>query len=78
MTIVFMILLALFLLNYLAPFWAPLEKFEVLGPLHYFRPVSLLAGGDWPWRDLGVLAGAGAVLWLVAGVIFARRDLCTV
>ena len=77
MTIVFLILLALFLLNYLAPFWPPLEKFEFLGPLHYHRPVILLAGGNCPWRDLAVLAGAGGVLWLAAGVIFARRDLCT-
>ena len=78
MTIVFLILLALFLLNYLAQFWPPLEKFVFLGPLHYLRPVDVLASGACPWRDLGVLAGAGGALWLAGGVIFARRDLCTV
>jgi ABC-2 type transport system permease protein len=78
MTIVFLILLAMFLLSYLAPFWLPLERFEFLGPLHYFRPVNVLASGAWPWRDLSVLAGAGGALWLAGGVIFARRDLCTV
>ena len=78
MTIVFLILLALFLLNYLAQFWSPLEKFVLLSPLHYHRPVNVLATGTWPWADLGVLAGAGATLWLAGGVVFARRDLCTV
>ena len=78
MTIVFVILLALFLLNYLAQFWAPLEKFVFLGPLHYLRPVNILAGGAWQWRDLVVLACAGGALWLGGGVIFSRRDLCTV
>lgn len=78
MTIVFLILLALFLLNYLAQFWPPLEKFVILSPLHYHRPVNVLASGAWPWRELAVLAGAGAALWLAGGVIFARRDLCTV
>lgn len=78
MTTVFLILLALFLLNYLAPFWPPLERFEFLGPLHYFRPVNVLTSGAAPWRDLSVLAGAGVALWLAGGVIFARRDLCTV
>lgn len=78
MTIVFLILLAAFLLSYLAPFWALLGKFEFLGPLHYFRPVNVLTSGACPWRDLGVLAGAGGALWLAGGVIFARRDLCTV
>ena len=78
MTTVFLVLLALFLLNYLAPFWQPLERVVFLSPLHYHRPVSILAGGAWPWRDMGILLGAGAAMWLAAGVVFARRDLCTV
>jgi ABC-2 type transport system permease protein len=78
MTVVFLILLALFLLNYLAQFWSPLESFVFLGPLHYLRPVNILATGACPCRDLAVLAGAGGALWLLGGVIFARRDLCTV
>jgi ABC-2 type transport system permease protein len=78
MTMVFLILLALFLLNYLAQFWPPLGKFVFLGPLHYLRPVNILTSGLCPWRDLAVLAGTGAALWLGGGVIFSRRDLCTV
>lgn len=78
MTIVFLVLLALFLLNYLAQFWQPLEKFVFLSPLHYHRPVNVLGSGAWPWRDISVLTGAGAALWLAAGIVFARRDLCTV
>ena len=78
MTIVFLVLLALFLLNYLAQFWQPLEKFVVLSPLHYHRPVNVLSRGAWPWRDMAVLLGVGGVLWLAGGIVFARRDLCTV
>jgi len=78
MTIVFLSLLALFLLNYLAQFWKPLEKFAFLSPLHYHRPVDVLASGTWPWGDMGVLTVAGGLLWLAGGVVFARRDLCTV
>ena len=78
MTIVFLILLVLFLLHYLAQFWQPLENFVFLSPLHYHRPVDVMASGAWPWRDMLVLTGAGAALWLAAGFVFARRDLCTV
>ena len=78
MTIVFLILLVLFLLNYLAQFWPPLENFVALSPLHYHRPVEALTTGTWPWRDMAMLTGAGGLLWLAAGVVFARRDLCTV
>src|ERR1043166_7415304 len=42
MTALFVVLLALFLLNYLAQFWQPLEKFVFLSPLHYHRPVNAL------------------------------------
>jgi ABC-type transport system involved in multi-copper enzyme maturation permease subunit len=78
MTIVFLILLTLFLLNYLAEFWRPLEKFVFLSPLHYHRPVYVLGAGRWPWKDLAVLITAAATMWLAGGFVFARRDLCTV
>ena len=78
MTIVFLVLLSLFLLNYLAQFWHPLDKIVFLSPLHYHRPVNVLANGAWPWRDMGVLLASGGVMWLAGGAIFARRDLCTV
>jgi ABC-2 type transport system permease protein len=74
-TIVFVILLALFLLNYLAQFWQPLSKFVFLSPLHFHRPTSVLATGIWPVRDIAVLLAAGCVFWIAGGVVFARRDL---
>jgi hypothetical protein len=77
LTAVFLIILSLFLLNYLAEFWQPLERIVFLSPLHYHRPVAIQVAGIWPWRDLLVLLGAGSVMWLAAGVVFARRDLAT-
>ena len=78
MTIVFLILLTLFLLNYLAEFWKPLERFVFLSPLYYHRPVNVFGTGAWPWKDLAVLLGAGSAMWLTGGIVFDRRDLCTV
>jgi len=77
-TIVFLVLLALFLLNYLAQFWQPLEKIVFLSPLHYHRPVNVLGRGAWPWGDMGILLGVGGAMWFAGGIVFARRDLCTV
>jgi ABC-2 type transport system permease protein len=74
-TILFVTLLALFLLNYLAQFWQPLGKLVFLSPLHFHRPISVLANGIWPIRDMAVLVIAGAMLWIAGGVVFARRDL---
>jgi ABC-type transport system involved in multi-copper enzyme maturation permease subunit len=78
MTVVFLILLLLFLLNYLAQFWKPLELFVFLSPLHYLRPVSIIGDGVWPWGDMTVLAITGGLFWIAGGIVFARRDLCTV
>ena len=78
MTIVFLILLVLFLLHYLAQFWSPLENVVFLSPLHYHRPVDILNSGAWPWGDMAVLSCIGGLTWIAAGVVFARRDLCTV
>ncbi len=73
----FLAALAAFLLNYLAQFWEPARRMVWLSVLRYHVPLPVLRGGHWPWADLGVLFGAGAVLWTGAGVIFARRDLST-
>ena len=78
MTIVFLVLLSLFLLNYLAQFWHPLEKIAFLSPLHCHRPVNVLGNGAWPWKDMAVLLSSGCAMWLTGGAVFARRDLCTV
>lgn len=78
MTVVFLVLLGLFLLNYLAQFWQPLEKIVFLSPLHYHRPVPVLRSGNWPWRDLATLSGFAGISWLAAVIIFSRRNLCTV
>jgi hypothetical protein len=78
LTVLFLALLALFLLNYLAEVWQPLQRIVFLSPLHYHRPVNVLGNGSWPWKDIGVLLAVGSAMWAAAGVVFARRDLCTV
>ena len=62
----------------LAQFWEPAEKVAFLGILDYYRPLFIMRDGVWPLRDMAVLLGAAAVLWTAAGVLFARRDVCTV
>jgi ABC-type transport system involved in multi-copper enzyme maturation permease subunit len=75
---VFAIVLASFLLNYLAQFWEPARRLSFLGMLQYFRPIFILKEGTVPWKDMGVLFGLAVVLWTGAGVAFARRDLSTI
>jgi hypothetical protein len=77
-TFVFLVLVILFLLHYLAQFWTPLHKIVFLSPLHYYRPAQVLTGVDFPWRDLAVLVSFGAATWLAGGIVFSRRDLCTI
>ncbi len=77
MGVVFFIVIASFLLNYLAQFWEPAHDVAFLGMLRYYRPLYILRDGTWPWRDMSVLLGAAGVLWITGGIIFARRDLST-
>ena len=80
---IFAILLASFLLNFLAQFWTPAEAVSYLSLLRYYRPMGVLqAGGEggmaWPIGDMAVLTGFAVVTWAAGGVWFARRDICTV
>ncbi len=78
MTIVFILVITSFLVSYLAQLWQPAERLAFLSVLNYYRPLFVLRDGVWPLRDMGVLVGVGAALWLTGGIVFARRDLCTV
>jgi len=77
-TLVFLVVLGSFLLNYLAEFWEPLSRFAFLSVLKYYRPLQVVRDGHWPWRDLAILLTTAIGFWTAGGVIFSRRDLTTV
>jgi len=74
----FSVLLASFLLNFLASLWEPADRVSFLSVLTYYRPVDVLRYGAWPAADMAVLGSVGGIFWLAGGVIFNRRDICTV
>ena len=76
--VVFALVLVSFLLNFLGQLWEPAQAVQFLGVLQYYQPVAILSDGVWPMADMLVLAAVGATCWLIGGVIFARRDICTV
>jgi hypothetical protein len=73
----FGIVLALFLLNFLAQFWDVAGAVKFLGVLDYYRPVEILAGGAWALRNMAILVSVAVVFWFAGGVWFARRDIRT-
>jgi ABC-2 type transport system permease protein len=78
MAVVFGIVLASFLLNFVAQFWEPARQFAFLSVMKYYQPAQILRSGDFPIRDVAVLLSVGATAWLLGGEVVARRSLCTV
>jgi hypothetical protein len=77
--VIFAILLASFLLNFLAQLWRPAEMVSFLSLLSYHKPLIVMrSGGAWPLGDMTVLFGFAVATWLAGGIWFARRDICTV
>ncbi len=76
--VVFALLLASFLLTFLARFWWPASQLEFLSVLHYYQPAQVLRTGSLPPGDVAALLAAGAAGWIAGGEIFTRRDICTV
>lgn len=76
--IVFSILLASFLLSFLAQFWEPANTVSFLSILQYYQPLLVLRQEQWPLDDIAVLLILGALTWTIGGICFARRDICTV
>ena len=75
--LVFAVVTASFLINFLADFWKPAQHINFLSLLSYYRPFSVFQSGAWPLGDIAVLLGSALVFWLLAGIVFTRRDICT-
>ncbi len=76
--VTFGIVLASFLLTFLAQFWEPAKTLEYLSVLKYYKPLLVIRDGAWPMGDIAVLTAAAVALWTAGGVFFSRRDICTV
>lgn len=77
--IVFTVLLASFLLNFLAQFqdWAKFIS-PWLSVMAYYRPAIIIQSGEFPWFDIAVLVFISGLIWLASGFVFHYRSICTV
>ena len=76
--LIFSLVLASFLLNFLAQFWPPAQQVAFLSVMKYYQPTEILRSGQLPLSDMTVLLGVSAATWLAGNEIFARRSICTV
>jgi len=75
--VVFAIVVASFLINFLAQFWGPAEPFAFLSVVEYYQPANILKSGTLPFGDIAVLLGIGAIAWIAGCEVVARRSICT-
>jgi len=75
--IVFAIVLASFLLNFLAQFWEPAQQVAFMSVMDYYRPAQILRTGRLPMDDVVTLLVVGSAAWLAGREVFARRSICT-
>ena len=71
----FGIVVGSFFLNFLAQLWEPAQMLSFLSVLHHYRPLEALQTGAWPVGDIVILTSIGISLWVLGGVVFARRDI---
>jgi hypothetical protein len=77
--IVFTVLVASFLLNVLAQFQDWAKNFsQLFSVMEYYRPAIIIQTGEFPWRDVETLVTLSVILWIMGGVVFQRRSICTV
>ncbi len=65
------------MVNFLEPLWEPAKHAAPLSLLHYYKPFAVIKTGEWQVKDLAILSGVCATLWVTAGVVFSRRDITT-
>ena len=76
--VMFAILLASFLLNFLAQFWEPAKSIAFLSVMEYYRPALTIQANEMPWKDLGILLLISLVAWSAGAARLKQRSICTV
>ena len=76
--VVFAIMLASFLLNFLAQFQDWVKSFSWLSVMEYYRPAIIIQSGAFPWFDIGMLLCIAGAFWIAGGLTFQLRSICTV
>lgn len=76
--VVFAMLLASFLLNFLAQFQEWAKRISWLSMMEYYRPAIVIQSNEPPLSDIAVLLGIAALTWTAALAVFRGRSICTV
>ncbi|MDJ0842325.1 MAG: hypothetical protein QNK37_37835 [Acidobacteriota bacterium] len=72
--LVFGVLIATLILNFLVQLWGPAGDLNFLSLLEYYRPMTIISGA-WPVTDMLVLTTIGAVCWLIGGQVLKNKDI---
>lgn len=63
--------------HFLAAFWPLFERLSVFSLLHYMQPLPIVNAHALPLRDITTMAAVALAFWIVAMVVFVRRDIRT-
>jgi ABC-type transport system involved in multi-copper enzyme maturation permease subunit len=75
LTLVVLVAVVLYCLDFLAIGWPPMRNIAWLSPFHYYPALDVLAGDAPMARNLGILFSSAAVMTAAAYWQFHRRDL---
>jgi ABC-2 type transport system permease protein len=74
-SVVGVLALTTFLLDYVARAWQPAESIAWLSQFRYYNPLDLVMGTQIPAHNLWVLAGVAACGFAISYFLFSRRDI---
>ena len=74
-SVVGLLALTTFLLDYVARAWQPAEAIAWLSPFRYYSPLDLVMGNQIPPHNLWVLTGVGVFGFALSYFLFSRRDI---
>jgi ABC-type transport system involved in multi-copper enzyme maturation permease subunit len=70
-----LLFIALYLLNFAAPWWRPARPVARIAPFHYLDAIPVITGTHDPTRDILILVAATAVFVGGAYLVYRGRDL---
>jgi ABC-type transport system involved in multi-copper enzyme maturation permease subunit len=70
-----MVVLLMYFIDFICNIWEQVTDLGVISFFHYYQPSDIVLDQTPPWQDFGVLIVSSISIYILAGVLFRKRDI---
>ena len=70
-----MVVLSMYFIDFISNIWEQATNIGFISFFHYYQPGDIVLDQVLPWQDFAVLIASSIIFYILAGVLFRKRDI---